>query len=178
VLQLNSGSVRRRYLGISPKRAAVIGVGLAPLFLLTCASGLTFERQRLFLSLADVSGGPAPVICSVQFFDRGLVQYGCGEDILVAQLAAGELVALEDRVRSPNWRESVRSFAARECPSCSDYAELHVYYRIGQEEFSTHAPTENVPDEMLPFLREADALLKQHFGDEIRNQFEPSSNAA
>lgn len=164
-------------MSILPRRCAAIGFGLVLPAVLGCATGARFEQQRMFLSLVDVSGGPAPVICSAQLFDRGLIQYGCGESLLVAQLSSGELSAVESQVRSTAWRDSVRALAARECHDCSDYAELHVYYRVGRDEFSAAAPWENVPEEMLPFLREADVLLNRHFRGEIRNHFGSADKA-
>jgi hypothetical protein len=147
--------------------------------LVASCTPLHVERQRLFLSFIDSSGGPAPFVCSVSFFDRGLVEYSCGmNNTYVAQLSNDQLATLHDMIHSEDWQRTIDSIASTDYSGYQDYPELHVYYRAGQRDVSTYAPTEYIPPKLLPHLRRTDALLRSLFGSHVLNHFEPSRNAA
>ena len=148
-------------------RALALGAALA---FLACSSGPPVGRERLFLSVAHSSGGPAPVVCAASLYDEGLLHYGCGQSLWVTRLSTADLAAYHQLIRSSEWQSATHQIAVENHASrYADAEELHIQYRIGFDEFAVAVPVELLPAGAQPLLQRLHKDLARYFGRHYDN---------
>jgi len=142
-----------------------LSIPLLILLLDSCAPSLIIEPQRLFLSASWSSGGPAPVICASEFFDRGLLTYSCGGVLYTTKVSAATVDRLRAILDSQEW-DSLGTSAARDERSspCFDCEEFAFYYRCGGHECSFRVPVDRAPEELVKYLKSIDGIVATALG--------------